>query len=878
MNKGLRKIFVLILLAVLHTLLITQVKAQSYGLGFASHEVNQDKRTSVELLPAKDFCTGTDFELAFDISLLPGRRDLFGYILRIVKNEKDYIDLLYDVRPEGNQFRLVIGGNFTNIAFAIDSASLFGQWNHFRLQFDLKHDRLQLHDGKHTYTQEKLGLKTGDCYKFFLGASLYRQHKVTDVPPMKIRDIKLTNGGAVKYHWPLDEREGNTGLETQKGANATVNNPVWIKNTHYEWKLLRQLTVRRAPSFAFNPAQEILYVVGADSLYNITSTSGEVNASAYLSGQQTLLRGNQSLYVNNTGALYNIYLDHNFITTYSFAKKDWEQHYQAGPVTDYWHFNKFYCQFDTSIYVLNGYGHFRYRDTIRRYHLPTKTWSRIATTGDRLLPRYLAAAAPAANGKGLYILGGYGSESGQQILAPKSYYDLVYFDAEHHTFKKLLEIKPGKEDVVFANSFVVDEKANTWYGLVYPNYRYSSRLQLLKGSLDKPGYEVVGDSISYSFRDVNSFSDLYYCPRSKQLLALTSLQATPDNNGTYNINIYTLAAPPIGPGTLVITSQSDKWPWWSWGVVAAVFTTIAALLYSKRKRKAVSKVQAAPIVANNSQQQIGTSPNPVTTGPVPATPTQQPAPTASTTQLPEAPLTKAIYLFGEMQVLGQDGADITKQFTPLLKELFLIILLHSFRKGRGVHSDKLTELLWFDKPAQSARNNRSVNIAKLKAILEKLPGCQVSNETGAWKIEITDPSIYLDYQHYLQIVQHKTALTRDKINQLASITGRGGFLSQLEYPWIASYKAEVSNDIIDTYLNFAGTIPVSQDAEFLVKLAGDIFHFDPVNEDAMTIQCKALVYQGKHSLAKKAFENFAREYKTLYGEDFKHDFHTIIGE
>jgi hypothetical protein len=44
----------------------------------------------------------------------------------------------------------------------------------------------------------------------------------------------------------------------------------------------------------------------------------------------------------------------------------------------------------------------------------------------------------------------------------------------------------------------------------------------------------------------------------------------------------------------------------------------------------------------------------------------------------------------------------------------------------------------------------------------------------------------------------------------------------------------------------------------------------------MMLKCKALVYLGKHSLAKRAFENFRKEYKILYGEEFGKDFPAIL--
>jgi two-component SAPR family response regulator len=235
-----------------------------------------------------------------------------------------------------------------------------------------------------------------------------------------------------------------------------------------------------------------------------------------------------------------------------------------------------------------------------------------------------------------------------------------------------------------------------------------------------------------------------------------------------------------------------------------------------------------------------------------------------------------IFLFGDLQLFTAEGNEITKYFTPLLKELFLVIVLYSIKLDRGVSSEKLNEILWFDKSEKSARNNRSVNIAKLKSLLDKMQGCHLSKDTGYWKIEIDYHNIMVDYHNYLNIVSNKNKLNKQKIMQLTDITQRGNFLSNIEYEWLDAFKSEVSNEIIDSYIQFANSIQIADDPEFLIKLANDIFYFDPVNEEAMIIKCKALAHIGKHSLAKNTFESFNKEYKVIYGEAFNRDFNSIL--
>lgn len=830
-----------------------QSHGQSYGLLFASTEVVQDKRTGLDLSPGTTLCFDNSFDLSFELSVLPNRLEYFGYIVRLIDNDKRNIDLIYDNSP--NHFKLIIGEKLPNIVFNINSALFYRQWNKIQLKFDHNSKTLTFVSGSNSYSQN-IDIKKGkSCYKILFGANNYGDFQTTDVPPMKIRNITLTEGTKLKYQWKLDEEQGNTANETVKHTNAEVLNPQWIKKLHYEWQLLKTLSVEGPASVAFNPANGVVQVVGFDSLLTYNTLNHQILQRKYESGRLNLLRGNESLYDSSTKKLYNLYVDQRTAATFDFTTNTWDLNYiSPTPITDNWLFNKFYSPEDSSLYMIGGYGHFIYKNTVRRWHLPTKTWEVIKTTGDSLTPRYLASLGRTTGGA--YILGGYGSASGQQILNPKNLYDLVYFNTADKSFKKLYELQIKGEDFVFGNSLVIDEKTKSYYGLVLPKHKYNSSLQLITGSLTQPTYKLSGSTIPYKFHDINSFADLYYCPLSESLIAVTLFRN--DNNIT-EVTIYALSFPPQEITGIVPENASSSVVgkyWYIWLAIALL--VIGAVIISWRKAK---KKSAAAVVKPAAVTRVVASDK---TEPV----------AEEITEI--IPVKNAILLFGDLQLFDSDGADITKFFTPLIKELFLVILLYTIRWERGISSEKLKELLWFDKSEESARNNRSVNIVKLKSILDKMKFCEVSKETGYWKINVDYSQIQVDYHEYLNIVKDKQKLNKQKIQKLAHITQRGGFLSNDNYEWLDAFKSEISNEVIDTYLHFANSINISEDPEFLIKIANYIFYFDAVNEEAMIIKCKALVHLGKHSLAKNTFENFNKEYKLLYGEEFGKEFQDIL--
>ncbi|MDB5125561.1 MAG: hypothetical protein JWP94_3690 [Mucilaginibacter sp.] len=818
---------------------------QSYGITFSSHEVFQDKRTGLDLSPDKALCLGDNFDLSFDLSFIPDYKTYFGYIVRLIEDDGRNIDLVYNAQVSKKHFNFIVDERLSNIAFDIADDQLFKQWNNLRIKFDAEHDRITLYTGKARFVETGLHLKKNSCYKILFGINNYKQFQTTDIPPMKIRDIRISQNHQLKYNWPLNEVSGLVAHETVAQNDGAVLNPVWVTAMHRDWQPVRDITVNGIASVAFDPQKEELYIVGADSLYTYSVSAAIWNNKAYKDGKIDLDLGNQSVYNQFNKTLYSFLPGRKFVTRYNFQNHSWDKKFRAGPLTDYWHLNKFFSKTDTSLYFLGGYGHLVYKNKIEQYHLNNDTWNDVKAKGDFFMPRYLAGLGSTTRGDTVYVLGGYGNNSGQQILDPRNIYNMMRFTVKDKTFKKLFVLKVNGPDFAFANSLVIDDRTKTYYGLIFPQHKYNSTLQLIRGSLTRPAYDLMGSTIPYNFHDVHSFADLYYCPGSKRFVAVTLLRS--ENNQT-KVNIYTLLSPPYGMNAMPL--QAKRTVLWYVIGIAVLLIIILWIFLGKRKTKAVSP-------ATGRQTEPG-------------------KPASDIREFNQNEHVKnAILLFGGLQVFDADGVDITKYFTPLIKELFLVVLLYSIRWGRGLSSEKLNEILWYDKSAKSARNNRSVNIAKLKALLDKMSYCHLSKDTGYWKIDIDYNHMYVDYHNYLNIVKDKKDLDIEKINCLSAITHRGNFLSNIEYEWLDTFKSEISNEVIDTYLHFAHS-GSTNDPEFLIELANFIFSFDPVNEEAMVIKCKALSALGKHSLAKNTFETFIKEYKVIYDEEFKKDFHSVL--
>ncbi|WP_142686701.1 galactose oxidase [Chitinophaga polysaccharea] len=853
--------FILLLFLSVH--LVTNAGyAQSYGLRFSSHEVVQERRTTLNLTSSGPLCFKKSGEISFDFNLLPYKETYFGYVLRIIAANNENIDLVYNQRERS--FNFLIGESFSR-AFAIDSIALFGGWTHIAIQFDPEHNEASISVNNKFVAKGPAKLGSPACTRVFFGTNTYEGFQTVDIPPMNLRNIVVKEGGHTRYNWPLSENEGNTATDLQEGKTAVIRNANWIGPRHRNWSLLRSWEISGTPSVAFDREKEVLYIVSSDSLYQI-SFKNEQEQSVRLSERlDSLMPGNQSVFNPFLNKLFNFYIDQKKAGSYDSAARKWDIRYTPDLLTVYWQANKFISRSDSSLYILCGYGQMQYKNTVQRYHFGTGQWDSVPATGERLTPRYLAATGATENGDTAYILGGYGSNSGNQVVNPRHYYDLMAFYVKDHSFHKVLQLEEPPAQFCFANSLVIDPATRNYYALIFPDDKFNTTLQLVEGSLKAPGLKPLADAIPYSFHDIKSFADLYYCRNSKKLVAVT-LYTSKDNNTT--VKVYTLEFPPDA----VLAESAGLKGISAWYLLLLV-PVAGIIVFLLRRRKKAAPQQAAATAATTP----ATAPvTPATS--LPPLPVVIPETTTDETAPEEIIAEKKghVYFFGPFEVLDKEGQDITKFFTPLLKELFLLIAINTIRSGKGISSDRLYATLWRDKSSKEAQNNRSVNMVKLKAILDKLGACAFVKEADRWSLQYATDDIDMDLAGFQQLLHSPRPLQKQPVRDLLKILHRGSFLPDANYTWLEDIQSEISGVALDILTEAANQF--NTDPELLIEIADSIFLFDPVNEEALRMKCSSLVALGRHSLARAAFNKFAKEYLHMYGEEFPQPFTAYSGD
>jgi DNA-binding SARP family transcriptional activator len=815
------------LLVFVFVLFFNQVEGQNYGLKFASYDVNKDERTGLILAPKKGVAFEEPLELVFDFEIREPVVDMFGYIFRGFLNDEINIDLIHEDSLEiTSKFSVVIGNQKTKLVHSVPTRRIKNNSVRIRIGLDPDKGEVFFALGDSVKYQDNILLPKG-MLELFFGANQNLKCLNTDVPPMLIKDIKVYSGGKLNYYWPLNEDVGNVASENIKGAHATCTNPIWMNDVHSKWQLVFETSMSGHGQVAFDDNNERIYFLSNDTVkwYDFVSqSSGDIEVEG---NNLLILKGNQAFYDPLSQKIVTYAIDRKKSFYLDLDNKKWSgAFYRELPDNAFYHHNKLFRLKDSSLYCFGGYGFHYYNNQLSRLDLTDSQWTEIPYKGDTIGPRYLAAGGLDLSGDTAYFLGGYGSSTGEQIVNPNYYYELLSYSFEDSTFEKRFSFDHIEEEFSFANSLVIDDESRKYYALVFPIHKYNCSLVLASGYLDRPEYSTMQTGIPYQFIDIRSFADLFYIPRERKLIAVTSLTSV-DNQKT-NFKVYSIVFPPNFEEPVVVTQESENASF-IYAVVTFLFLLVAgvAVFFFYRKKQKKSKESA---VVEESEE-----------APDKESDKGEESDTAQGTEVLNRP--NSIYLLGGLSFFNREKEEITHLFSPLLKELLLLLVIYTSKSQGGITSYQLTEILWPGKTPKSAKNNRAVNIAKLRSILQQLDGCSLENNRNLWYLKCDDNIFFCDYWSVVRVVHDQLQMSCNrKIEELAGLLNHGSLLPTFNVEWLDEVKSEFSDAVIDAWVDCLKIIDIDQDPSLCIRSANMIFLLDPVNEEAVKIKCKVISF------------------------------------
>ncbi|MDL2303013.1 hypothetical protein LJC28_01320 [Dysgonomonas sp. OttesenSCG-928-D17] len=860
MKFPLRKIILLYYL-ILHVIPCVIAQDVECGLKFRSYEVEKEKRTSLNLTPDAPISLPESYHLSFDLKIDSAALYPFGYVFRIINKEGKHIDFLLNEKKNTGEAKFLIAhssGEIFSETFK-EAGIRYSKWMHIDIHIDTKTSALTALIGDKSYNK-KIELSNDFRHvSIIFGKNNYPGFEVIDIPTISLKNIEIINENKEPlYCWLLSKYASDGVYDEIKHHKATCENPNWIINQHIFWQKQTSFTTKLRPMINYNPDDNEVAVYDQTYFIKYNLNSNTVDRKKVNNPVPYIVQSNNLIY----NPILKKYVSYTFeleqekdVLLYDTLKNEWDISSNIKLPPDFWHHNRFISDKENSLYLFGGYGHHKYKNDLRIYDFATRTWKRTQLKGDNPQPRYLSGLGKLDDGHVL-IFGGYGNQTGNQELSPQYFYDLYEIDVETLQSKKLWTLQPPANNFVVANSIVVDAANRSFYALSHPSQQFHTKMALLKFSLDKPEYEVLGDSIPVNFEDNKSYADLYLDKQKNRLIAVTSeLSKIGDTLNT--VSVYTLSFPPLSKEELYQednTESGNTLLYIGGFILTALLTFIFMYAYTHYSRK--KRIYREEDKQLQEYNNIVVKP------------------------ISQKKRSKSITLFGGFCVIDKDGNDVTKEFTPMLKQLFVLILLYTFKGGKGISSVKLKDTLWFDKTEESAKNNRGVSLSKLRLIFDLVGQINIKSSNSYWTVELGD-DVYCDYSQALYLIdklsKNKEVDTND-IVKLLSIVSVGELLPNLQVEWVDPFKADFSNTLVDLLLDLSKKAEIRSNPQVSIDLADTIFIHDSLNEDALRLKCSVLVEMGRNGLAQKAYAAFTKEYNILFGTEFEYSFDQIINE
>ena len=827
----------------------------NYGLSFKSHSFIQDERTSLDITPDKSLSfSGKGFSIGFDLKLKE-EAHTYGYVFRIMSGDTasfDFISLLLEPK-----FDFILNEN----ARIVDDIEFKGS----NLISDDKWFKVHV-----IFTQENISVfvngieksmnhsfKNFKDIKIVFGRNDNPKYYTTDVPPITLRDVIIRDRNEkVIREWKLDFHNESVVLDQTKGHEAIVKNGIWEIDRHMKWEKVNSVTFKQSsPQIAFDEENDIMFIVLRNEIYTYSLQDNKFDSIPVNNwGRPYHGISRQIIYNPENKKLISYSPDHPNIIEYDFETNEWSG-IPDKELDSRQHHNKLIDKKSNQLITFGGYGHHLYNAELFRYDLNKAGGWQKDRLDSLIYPRYLSALG-VENENNILILGGYGSPSGKQEESPHNFYDLYRINIRNNKVQKLWELPPKSLRFTFSNSMIVDTTVNKLYALAYNNDRFQTFLYLCSFPIESASPEcvVVSDSIQYNFLDIKSYSDLYLSKRTLTLYAVFIHEPVPEEQ---TIEIYSLAFPPL-PNTAKYRKAESRFPVWL--IISILIFFVLYRIYTARNKKRT-------LTDIDIEGEIDIIPEPL-----PANP-----------DLPDKkgfPKISTVFLLGGFQVFDKNGNNITGNFSPTVKLLFLFLLLSSIRNSKGTTSQRLDETFWFDMSKSNASNNRRVNIRKLRLICEEIGDIKLIHENEYWYLDIGE-KINCDYKQIMNLINkeksnNKSDINKERLIQIVNIALHGQLLPDIDQEWADDYKAEYSRSIVDMLLNAADQENIKNDLKLMLKISDTILIQDTIDENAIKIKCRALYQLGQKGLSKQSFDRFAQEYKRLLNSEPKFSYEGII--
>ncbi|MFR9524298.1 MAG: kelch repeat-containing protein [Rikenellaceae bacterium] len=848
------KKILLICLFTLLSVVISTANEVEYGLIYKSLEAAKEHRTSFDLSPEGSIKLTDTLRLSFSYAT-KYQKPRFGYLTRMIFDEKSNLDLLINsTSTDGiSMLSVVLDGNLlSNHEIKLDPQREYC-WNDVTIEITPKSDslRVDINGEKESYP---LNLSTSSRAQIIFGANATPKFATSDVPQAVVKDIRLERHGQKPRLWLMKKHSGECVIDEYSKKRLVVHNPEWLIDKHTEW----ELTLTYKSDGCIYPVfdeQNTLHLITKDKIVSYDLLGGKQTTKQFAQPIAMKHVNYQFIYDHSSDniKLLNINDGEYQHSTLDFESAEWNPRINIEKESFYHQCNLAISPIDSAVVQLFGYGFFRFKSLMYSYKNGNLTTTSLE---EQITPRYLSSVGVV--GENCYVYGGIGNPSGRQELGTHIYNDLYKIDLKENTVEQVWDLSNESTSEVATRSLLVMPHDSTkLISLFFDPLQENCQLRLREIDLLKPAVSTpVATSIPYNFNDVTSQAQLIFSQKQSTLYAITVHE---QKDGAFELNLYSILYPLLPPceSSVDIASSTLRNVWFIIiGVLtASIISVILAIIRRKHMKTVIhtSRESSGKNTASDEDmllynREFAIKPRVRRNG---------------------------IFLLDGFCVIDKENNDITNEFTPIMRQLLSLIILHTNKNNKGISNVILKDVIWFDKSESSARNNRSVNIFKLRQSLSKVGGYDLTYNNSYWRIDYLDNNGWCDYTYACSVIESlgNVESPEQRVALLTEVAQMGSLLPNQMFDFFDQFKADYANMIIDVVNN---ELLNSQSPTNKVALANLILLFDKVDENAVEQKCLALIEMGKHGVAKTTFDNFAKEYHTLFGAEYDSSFEDFI--
>lgn len=828
-----------------------------YGLSLKSHSVPGIERTTLYLDDNQPFSIKNDFIISFQMYVRANEHD-FGTILHLHTNTNQFIRFSFVAGEERHFPALVLNEGIININSPIERE----KWLDVSLHLRLKDNVIEIdYDNKKISAMAPLqGVKSV--------TALFGQMKeyLSDVAPIDLRNVTITQDGKQIREWKLWKHNDTVCYDEIEGAVARAIHPVWLIDNHIEWKLVHQAKIPGKLDVAFNAREALFYLVRSQSIDVLDENGTLQKEIAIRGGYPAVEFPNHLLYDTLSNKLVSYYPKKGITSRFSFDTERWSNEIRNTEEASNYNHARTFNPADSSFYFFGGYGFYQYRNDLYRMKYSTNQIEQVEYERP-LYPRY--SAAMAIVGDELYIFGGRGNKYGKQELSSHYYWGLCAINLKNKQSRIVWQKnQPQEEGTIMASTMYFEPSDSSFYAV-----STNKGGVLWKISMKDSVYSEVSKPIYNESTYQDSDFSLYTSPsHGKLFLVLDKILS----NHTHELAIYSINMPLVNEVDIrqSTAGESINNRWYLYAIGILLLLVLAGFVLYRFKYNGKNK--KAPATKKGTEKTVATTGKVQSQSDVPESKTipkkewMQESETIFTETVNYYDRSRAsISLLGCFNVRDKDGNDITSNFTPRLKHLLILLILYTEKNAQGILASKTTEILWPEKEETAARNNRNVNLRKLRVLLESIGDMEVMIENNFLRIK-WGTGVFCDYHTLITCTkQFEQEKSEELLNRILEILLYGPLLPNTILDWLDDFKDDYSSYSIDLLKNLLDIEISRNHQDMIIRLADIMFLHDPLNEEALAAKCSVLVTQGKKGIARNLYDRFCKEYHDSMGETYK---------